>query len=79
MLSDKKFELNEFIQKVQQFAQEMANRVVDSEVLLRQDIMNSQYIDAYIVTIDNGKSNQHTLLGLNQYGNVEMFNIFGQI
>lgn len=78
MLSDAKFSHDEFISKVKIFAQEVANRVPGSKVTLRRE-SSFNYIDAYIITVNNGKSNQHTQLALTGTGQVEMTNILGHI
>lgn len=78
MLSDNTFTHEEFIAKVKAFAQEVANRVPNGEVLLRREsTFNS--VDAYIISVNNGKSDQHTLLALLRTGQVEMTNILGNI
>ena len=78
MLSDAKFTHGEFVAKVKAFAQEVANRVPNSQVTLRRE-SSFNHIDAYIITVNNGKSDQHTQLALTGTGQVEMTNILGHI
>ncbi len=78
MLSDNRFTHTEFVEKVKKFAQEVANRVPNSEVTLRRE-SSFNHIDAYIITVNNGQRDQHTQLALTGTGQVEMTNIFGNI
>lgn len=78
MLSDAKFSHDEFIARVKAFAQEVANRVPGSKVALRRE-SSFNYVDAYIITVNNDQRDQHTQLALMSSGHVEMTNILGHI
>lgn len=78
MLSDAKFTHSQFVEKVQAFAQEVANRIPSSEVILKRE-SSFNYVDAYIISVNNGKSSQHTQLAWTSTGQVEMTNILGHI
>ncbi|BBC78283.1 Hypothetical protein KNT65_gp210 [Escherichia phage EcS1] len=76
MISDTPITREEFMTKVQNFAQEIANRIPGAEVVLRQDPLVPS---AVIISVQQGHKSKHTQLLHARDGLVEMHNIFGEI
>ncbi|QQG32292.1 hypothetical protein CkP1_0234 [Citrobacter phage CkP1] len=73
MISDNKFEVQDFVNKCREFAQAVANKDPEAKVTLRPDPVN----DGFIVSITKNCKTQHTGLSLTRDRRVKMTNIMG--
>lgn len=73
MTSDKTFTREEFIKKVKDFAQAMAEKVPGATVKLNPDPLSN----GALISIDYQGKNQTSLLSLDAKGHVTMTNVFG--
>ncbi|ADB81715.1 hypothetical protein CC31p219 [Enterobacter phage CC31] len=75
MTSDKTFTRIEFLEKLKEFAQALANKVPGAEVQLRPDRVSN----GALITITHNGKDQTALLTLDRHGHVTMTNVLGDI
>ncbi|ARW58197.1 hypothetical protein [Serratia phage X20] len=76
MVSEKPISREEFVAKVKEFAQQIANRIPGADVSLMQDPLVPR---AVIISVQHEGKSQHTQLLHARDGLVEMHNILGEI
>lgn len=75
MLSDKTFSVEEFQQKVPEFAQALINKCADKIPGTKLHVKQESPL-SYLITIENGHKSEHYQVALTSQGHVESTSVY---